>query len=328
MNNFIGVVEDNKDPQKLGRVRVRVFSYHSENLTDIKTEDLPWFQISMPLTSPGTSGLGSSPWIEQGSWVTGFWVDKFSQNGIILGTIPGKPEDLPNTTVGFNDPDGKYPSKVNESDIPPTARGISEKKEYDSVISETGANGTSKYLDNHVIIASRSGHLIEVDDTENNERINIRHKSGSWIEIQPNGNISIHSGDTFSSSTNLSIHTTEKVNIKADTECSIQTVKAKVKATEVVVETKTLTSVKSPAIKLDGNVTISGSLSFIPGSSNLTGPVEIRASKIRIISDNPVSVDGGMNIGGAINTADSVTAAGGIKILGPGTLNGRAIAVI
>ena len=35
--SYLGYVEDNKDPEKLGRVKVRVAPY-----SDLKTEDLPW----------------------------------------------------------------------------------------------------------------------------------------------------------------------------------------------------------------------------------------------------------------------------------------------
>ena len=39
---FIGVVEDNNDPDKLGRVKVRAYGHHTNDLSDIPLEYLPW----------------------------------------------------------------------------------------------------------------------------------------------------------------------------------------------------------------------------------------------------------------------------------------------
>ena len=36
---FQGVVEDRMDPQKLGRLRVRILGHHTEDKTKIPTED-------------------------------------------------------------------------------------------------------------------------------------------------------------------------------------------------------------------------------------------------------------------------------------------------
>ena len=38
---FTGVVEDRNDPDALGRVRVRCVGFHTEDLNDIPTADLP-----------------------------------------------------------------------------------------------------------------------------------------------------------------------------------------------------------------------------------------------------------------------------------------------
>ena len=37
-----GVVEDRNDPLKLGRCRVRILGYHTDNKQDIPTATLPW----------------------------------------------------------------------------------------------------------------------------------------------------------------------------------------------------------------------------------------------------------------------------------------------
>ena len=47
LNFFIGVVEDNNDPRKEGRVRVRAFGIHGTN-AQIQTQDLPWAILIVP----------------------------------------------------------------------------------------------------------------------------------------------------------------------------------------------------------------------------------------------------------------------------------------
>ena len=39
---WFGVVEDRIDPLKLGRYRVRILGYHTEDNNLIPTEELPW----------------------------------------------------------------------------------------------------------------------------------------------------------------------------------------------------------------------------------------------------------------------------------------------
>jgi hypothetical protein len=38
---FFGVVEDNNDPLKLGRVKVRCFGLHNDDPNELRTEHLP-----------------------------------------------------------------------------------------------------------------------------------------------------------------------------------------------------------------------------------------------------------------------------------------------
>ena len=65
---FIGIVEDRNDPRGMGRLKVRIFGDHTEDKTKIATEDLPWAQVMMPVTSASLGGVGSSPTgIVQGS---------------------------------------------------------------------------------------------------------------------------------------------------------------------------------------------------------------------------------------------------------------------
>ena len=93
-NGFIwwqGVVEDIYDPLKLGRVRVRILGWHSNDKTQIPTQDLPWAHVIMPVNSTSVSGKGWSPTgLVQGAWVIGFFRDGTnSQEPVVMGSIGG-----------------------------------------------------------------------------------------------------------------------------------------------------------------------------------------------------------------------------------------------
>jgi len=116
-----GVVEDRQDPKHLGRVRVRCLGYHTENLTKLPTDDLPWAHPMNPITSATVSGIGQTPLgVVEGTWVVGFFTDgRDAQQPMIMGTLPGVPAKLPtkDDKVGFQDYiNGNYP-KYTETDV-------------------------------------------------------------------------------------------------------------------------------------------------------------------------------------------------------------------
>ena len=78
-NQFVwwhGVVEDVADPLMLGRVRVRVYGYHSDDRIELPIASLPWAYPMQPITSAALSGIGTSPTgLLVGSHVFGFFRD-------------------------------------------------------------------------------------------------------------------------------------------------------------------------------------------------------------------------------------------------------------
>ena len=136
MNNFLGkdgfnwwygVVEDNADPLKTGRVRVRIFGYHTDNLQELPTKDLPWAQPSL---SPSNSKTFSPPRL--GDYVMGFFSDGDSaQAPVIMGVFPGF-ETSYDKSKGFSPqsslkpatpPAGQIQYQVGQPTLAPLARG-------------------------------------------------------------------------------------------------------------------------------------------------------------------------------------------------------------
>ena len=236
-NNFIwfnGVVEDRKDPQKLGRLRVRCVGIHTDNKDDLPTADLPWSQLIHPITSSGISGLGHSPgFIVEGTWVFGYFRDGYAmQEPMVIGTLPGKPVELAETSKGFYDPNGVYPKYKDEVDTNRLAtndsnnphlglelRKLTRKtgvptadfdavpvEEHISTAIEASDSDTwnqpeipyaAVYPFNHVF-ESESGHVMEIDDTKDNERLFTQHRTGTSQEIDKDGNqVNIIKGDHY-----------------------------------------------------------------------------------------------------------------------------------
>ena len=228
---WVGVVEDRNDPLKLGRVRVRIFGYHSEKLEPheptgegIPTEALPWAIPAMPITGASMNGIGETPAPVEGSVVVGISLDgRAMQNLLYLATIPGIPQEAAKK-IGFHDieagfkasqrphrpddPQEPYPKKdyLKEPDINRLARNekIDKtiiKKKNDSLDKNIpialGGNWNEPKTPYNAkypfnkVIETESGHVIELDDTPKAERIHIYHRAGTFIEIHPDGSIVI-----------------------------------------------------------------------------------------------------------------------------------------
>ena len=88
---WMGVVEDRNDPIKMGRVKVRIYGWYSEELAKVPTSALPWAQVVQQPTSAANGDIGHSPTgILEGTWVMGIFLDgNRAQQPLVLGTISG-----------------------------------------------------------------------------------------------------------------------------------------------------------------------------------------------------------------------------------------------
>ena len=332
---FYGVVEDRNDPAKLGRVRVRCIGYHTDELVDIPTEDLPWATVVNPTTSSGVNGLGSSTFLLPGSWVFGFFKDPdILQRPVILVTLSGKPADYV-TKGGFKDKTanadyGPYPVRFDESDVNrlshadtvhpnpasrdagattnvTTAVGASwnEPKTTDINLRGNDASGTnpetktarqtkarvsSEYPYNKVF-ESESGHIKEYDDTPFAERIHEYHKSGTFYEIDADGdkvtrivgdNYEVIAGDNYvnvKGSVNLTIDSDCNTYIKGNWDIKVdgnktETIKGTVSETYQSSKTEKVTGSVSETYSSSQNTAVQGSRRVISYSDiDMDAPV-------------------------------------------------------
>ena len=317
-----GIVEDRNDPLKIGRVRVRVHGYHSDDKGKIATPDLPWSHVIMPVTTAGLGGFGNQHNLVEGTTVFGYFRDDDMQDFVVMGvqqgiTQAGYKETITDELLirsvdkGFNDPRRKTQAdyaNTNDGLNPPSAParpneltssldtapqllkdtgikydGSGSKREefteadktlpyYPLVVDATDVNvfttGDAKYesrdmseqISNAKSTATplypynkahytESGHIVELDDTRGNERISVEHRTGTFYEIDAEGN-QIHRvvNDNYTViCKDNELYVGGKVNIKV-----LGDAKVTVGGKTDVSSTKDLT-VTAPNIRLFGN---------------------------------------------------------------------------
>jgi hypothetical protein len=253
---WFGVVEDREDPQKLGRVKVRIHDYHGTKI-QTPTADLQWAFIIMQPTSASYQKTGLSPnGLMVGSTVWGFFADGGEgQVPMVLGSLPGI-ED-------------KDPAK---HDVTLLAREVNPLNK-NTVGPEPSSAYSAVYPYNRVY-QSESGHVIELDDTPNKERIHVFHRTGTYTEINEEG---------------------RRVNKIVGDDI------------EVVLKDKTVYIQGNAKIEIKGNVdvTVDGNYNL-----NVTGDIKINGKTINLNQGS----NGAARVGDTADTQDFGSAVGTNKI--------------
>ena len=159
MDMRFGTVVDINDPEKLGRVKVSVYSVHD----NIETIHLSWSQVMMGGNTPAINQTGHSVNLAVGSLIAGIFLDESKQEFLVMGSLPTKTAGVEDNNVrvrGEADP--------NASELQGTYQPTS---------------GYQPVYPYNNVMETESGHVKEYDDTPSYERIHERHKSGTNYEI-------------------------------------------------------------------------------------------------------------------------------------------------
>lgn len=166
---FEGRIHSIDDPLQLGRVQVEEVLGHTVGKYREDPDTLFWSHVLMPPTGANALGVGTSPHgLTTDSKVVGFRINDYLS--YVLGTIAYAEDDTNHSVSKFAR--GKGPVK----------------KEYIEQLGEKKSEYAAKYPNNKTI-TTKSGHVLELDDTPRAERIHVYHKSGAYIEIFPDGSI-------------------------------------------------------------------------------------------------------------------------------------------
>ncbi len=239
---FVGIVADLKDPKYLGRVKVRVINETDDEA--ISVDDLPWATPIIPITSASLNQVGTAPvGLLVGSHVFGFYLDgQEKQLPMIWGTYAKIPDGTQNT-----------------NDVPALARG-NNTIPNDIFRNEPPSAYKADYPYNNVV-QTQSGHVVEFDDTPNHERIRVRHKSGTYFEINEKGRqVSKIVGEGFEI-------VVEDKNVTVGGQCNITVVGD---CNITAEKTLRLTSNNSIVLKAPGGVQILGGGLFTEASIGST----------------------------------------------------------
>lgn len=171
---FARVVNRRDDELKAGRVQIRVLGIH-DDVVGIPDSDLPWAYPVQSMTSAGFERVGTAPvGVLEGSTVVGFWADPDRTIPMVIGTVArsdttgdGSDNDVPRNARGTDEAERIVEKDTADEDEPPSA--------YAARYPYCKATRTER------------GHILEVDDTPGAERIRVYHRSGSYVEVGPDG---------------------------------------------------------------------------------------------------------------------------------------------
>ncbi len=223
---WTGIVESRKDPKKVGRLQIRIYGWHTDEKKYIPSDELLWAQPIFPSNSSNDTYTCKEGDTVFGFFLDGdsaqypvffgripdvpeklYPASKgFSDPGKDLGDRPvqvasrtmSDGEGMDHSNAGPT----RYPNPLKEATTSRFARNENIDKTPLKFVKEQIKKGIdtandlnwdeidpaykAKYPYNDSKM-SESGHFFDTDDTRENERLNLMHRTGTMYEVVPSG---------------------------------------------------------------------------------------------------------------------------------------------
>lgn len=306
---YRGVVIDNDDEYRRGRVQVRIEGLHD----GFEQDNIKWAEVIQPAFMGILGGTGACSVLRIG---TGVWIkfDRDYDHPIVVGVLVGGTEEhneLYDTPLPIENRKG---ADWGTEAIPKNCNFrygtlLQSKKHINTV-------HANKYLTT-ITMETPGGHLIELDDTDNTSAIRITHSSGlSQITLNEDGSICIvgHTVNvtsaekmSFESHGDISIEAKKNIYIKSGENSAIETGGGLKLASdkECLLQTKNNVCVQSD----DGDVTVNAVNGCMVQTSKDTITMESK-NKIVMTGEKETKLQGGEG-SVTMNKSTSLSSLGG-----------------
>lgn len=216
MDILYGVVVNNNDPSRTGKVKIKICGEHDET-SDIET--LPWAEVMQSASNGLIGGIGFSNVLKNGTWVYAVKLGNLDNRYLVIGTCTGIVGE--ETIKGFEDPNKQYPLSQTKGLSDFGHCSITDESLNNKALNDTTttSNGTSFKYENTVtsdkytemsVFRTASGMMVELDDSES--RMKITHPSGTTVTLNPDGTVNI----TSLKDMNVNVKGNANWNVKGD----------------------------------------------------------------------------------------------------------------
>lgn len=221
MELYYGIVTNNNDPAKIGRVQVKITGEH-DNTDD--NESLPWAEVMQSASIGLIGGVGLSSVLKVGTWVYITKIENTETRYLVLGVAVGvQGEDGNNIPYGSKGISDFGQLAINNDNLNNEAKNDNTKTSNGVSFKYVNTVTPGSYL-NSTVYRSENGTMVEINDGLN--LFKVTHPSGTTVQISESGDVIITSLNSIKINSKSSVEINAKedfiVNVDGDVIYSVK----------------------------------------------------------------------------------------------------------